>query len=541
MKHKFQGSTKVKRAQLQALRGEFEILRMKEDESVNDYFGRVLATVNKMKIQGETMEQRIVVEKILRSMTRKFNYVVCAIEESNDVETLSIDELQGSLLVHEQKMKPVKEEEQALKAASGERNSSSARGRGRGAKGNQGDNSQMNVTGRVLDSCSRRISLLSSKITGVRYGHLNFKGLKTLQQKNMVKGLPKIEDSNSVCSDCLTGKQHRESIPKTSNWKSARKLELIHSDICGPISPASNGNKRYLLTFIDDFSRKAWVYFLKDKSSAFDYFKKFRTMVEKECGEAIVCLRTDRGGEFNSHEFKDYCEENGIKRQLTAAYTPQQNGIAERKNRTIMEMVRSMLAGKDMPKMFWPEAVNWSIYVLNRSPAAALLDVTPEEAWSGIKSSVKHFKIFGCIAYSHVPDAHRRKLDDKSVKCIFLGISEESKAYRLYNPTTQKIVISRDVVFAELDKWKWNESSKSEESHLEDNDDATENNIEPEIEDNEEHEQNDRHVNDLSEHIGTSTSNLNQGRTRRPPSWHADYDTTMNEDDFIDEAAMNLI
>ncbi|MCH98477.1 retrovirus-related Pol polyprotein from transposon TNT 1-94, partial [Trifolium medium] len=138
MKHKFQGSTKVKRAQLQALRGEFETLRMKEDESVNDYFGRVLATVNKMKIQGETMEQRIVVEKILRSMTRKFNYVVCAIEESNNVETLSIDELQGSLLVHEQKMKPVKEEEQALKVAYGERNSSSARGRGRNTKGNQG-------------------------------------------------------------------------------------------------------------------------------------------------------------------------------------------------------------------------------------------------------------------------------------------------------------------------------------------------------------------------------------------------------------------
>jgi hypothetical protein len=110
MARKYQGSTKVKRAQLQALKGEFEMLRMKEKETVNDYFAKVLATVNKMKIQGERREERIVVEKILRSMGVKFNYVVCAIEESNNIETLSIDELQGSLLVHEQKMKPVKEE-----------------------------------------------------------------------------------------------------------------------------------------------------------------------------------------------------------------------------------------------------------------------------------------------------------------------------------------------------------------------------------------------------------------------------------------------
>jgi hypothetical protein len=110
MARKYQGSTKVKRAQLQALKGEFEMLRMKEKETVSDYFAKVLATVNKMKIQGERREERIVVEKILRSMGVKFNYVVCAIEESNNIETLSIDELQGSLLVHEQKMKPVKEE-----------------------------------------------------------------------------------------------------------------------------------------------------------------------------------------------------------------------------------------------------------------------------------------------------------------------------------------------------------------------------------------------------------------------------------------------
>jgi transposase InsO family protein len=196
----------------------------------------------------------------------------------------------------------------------------------------------------------------------------------------MVRGLPKIEESNHVCSDCLIGKQHRESIPKSTNWKSSKILELIHSDICGPITPASNGNRRYILTFIDDFSRKTWAYILIEKSGALECFKKFRSMVEKESEQVICCLRTDRGGEFNSLDFRKYCEDNGIKRQLTAAYTPQQNGIAERKNRTIMDMVRSMLACREVPKEFWPEAVNWAIYILNRSPTTALNDITPEEA-----------------------------------------------------------------------------------------------------------------------------------------------------------------
>jgi hypothetical protein len=210
-----------------------------------------------------------------------------------------------------------------------------------------------------------------------RYGHLNFKSLIHLQQKNMVRGLPKLEDSKQVCSDCLIGKQHRDSIPKTSNWSSTRRLELVHSDICGPITPASNSNSRYILTFIDDFSRKTWIYFLLNKSSALDQFKNFRSMIEKETGEVIACLRTDRGGEFTSIDFRNYCEENEIKRQLTAAYAPQQNGIAERKNRTLLDMVRSMISSKNIPKSFWAEAVNWANYVLNRSPTAAISDVTP--------------------------------------------------------------------------------------------------------------------------------------------------------------------
>lgn len=171
--------------------------------------------------------------------------------------------------------------------------------------------------------------------------------------------------------------------------------------------------------------------------------------MENETGFPIKCLRTDRGGEFTSIEFNKFCMENGIKRQLTNAYTPQQNGVAERKNRTIMNMVRAMLSEKGIPKPFWEEAVNWSNYVLNKCPTFAVKNITPEEAWSGKKPSVDHFRVFGCIAHVHVPKVQRTKLDNRSCICIFLGVSEESKGYRLYNHVSKKVMVSKDVIFEE--------------------------------------------------------------------------------------------
>lgn len=179
-----------------------------------------------------------------------------------------------------------------------------------------------------------------------RYEHLGYIGLKLQQSKNMVQGLPQLEKLNFTCVDCLAGKQNRSDIPKQSQWRASGTLELIHADICGPIEPISNSEKRYLLCFIDDFSRKGWVHLLSQKSEALECFKLFKTYVEKETGECIKCLRTDRGGEFNSYEFKPFCEKEDIKRQLINAYTSHQNGVAERKNRTIMNMVRCMLIAK---------------------------------------------------------------------------------------------------------------------------------------------------------------------------------------------------
>jgi transposase InsO family protein len=269
----------------------------------------------------------------------------------------------------------------------------------------------------------------------------------------MVKGLPQIEESDERCVSCLAGKQHRDSIPKQANWRASAKLELVHSDICGPINPQSNSGNRYFMTFTDDYSRKTWVYLLKEKSAAFEIFKNFKALVEKESGCSIQCLRSDRGGEYTSNSFIEYCRDEGIKRQLTAAYTPQQNGVSERKNRTLLNMVRSMINARNVPKRFWPEAVKWANHVMNRSPTLSVKNITPEEAWSGVKPAVHYFRTFGCIAHVHINDVQRKKLDAKSKRCVLLGISDESKAYKLYDPVDKKIIVSRDVVFEETKGW----------------------------------------------------------------------------------------
>lgn len=142
-------------------------------------------------------------------------------------------------------------------------------------------------------TCFQATSHEDAQLWHHRFGHLNFKGLRTLQYKKMVGGLPSLKTPAKVCEDCIVGKQHRESIPKKSHWRATQKLQLIHADICRPMKPESNSRKRYLITFIDDFSRKCWVYFLSKKTEAFGMFKNFKHFVEKESGALLCCLRTD--------------------------------------------------------------------------------------------------------------------------------------------------------------------------------------------------------------------------------------------------------
>ena len=183
-----------------------------------------------------------------------------------------------------------------------------------------------------------------------RLGHMSEKGLHILAKKALI---PFTKGNNlNPCDYCLFGKHHRVSFSKSSKRKS-NILELVYSDVCGPLEMESLGGNRYFFTFIDDASRKVWVYLLKTKDQVYQFFQKFHALVERETENFVKCLRTNNGGEYTSKEFRNYCSAHGIGHEKTVPGTPQHNGVAERMNRTIVEKVRCMLKMAKLPKVFW--------------------------------------------------------------------------------------------------------------------------------------------------------------------------------------------
>jgi hypothetical protein len=228
------------------------------------------------------------------------------------------------------------------------------------------------------------------------------------------------------------------------------RLELIHTDICGPISPASMSGKRFFLTFVDDTTRMSDIYFLEKKSEVMEKFLEYKNKVEKQTGSKIKRLRSDNGGEFLGKEFTTYLKSEGITHELTNVYSPEQNGIAERLNRTINDKVRCMLGNSGLPKAFWVEAVRTANFVRNISPCRTCDDMTPAELWNGYKPNISFLKIFGCTGYATIPKVkHNWKFGQRALKLVFLGYSIDRKGYRLWNPSNKQIVDSRDVKFDE--------------------------------------------------------------------------------------------
>ncbi|KAK0570626.1 hypothetical protein LWI29_004072 [Acer saccharum] len=205
---------------------------------------------------------------------------------------------------------------------------------------------------------------------------------------------------------------------RTFSAKGARATEclgLIHTDVCGPMSIQARGGYEYFITFTDDYSRFGYVY-LMHKSDAFDMFKAFKAEVENQLEKHIKILRSDRGGEYLSGEFQQYLIDNGIVSQFSAPGTPQQNGVAERRNRTLLDMVRSMLSYSTLPISFWGYALQTAIYILNDVPSKSV-PKTPHELWTGRKPSLQHLRIFGCPA--HVLKGKTEKMESRS-KHVYL-------------------------------------------------------------------------------------------------------------------------
>jgi transposase InsO family protein len=233
-----------------------------------------------------------------------------------------------------------------------------------------------------------------------RLCHHHLAGIKKLSSGNLVTGfkLDSQVNPDPVCEACKAGKMHADPFP-ISTSRTSKPLQLVHSDVHGPMKVPTHQGYRYWVTFIDDFSRFKAVYLLKQKSETFAAFKQFKAWAENVTGARLGTLRDDKGGEYMSGESGAFCIEHGIQRQHTVRNRPQQNGVAERSNRTMEEGVVSMLYESGMPTPFWGEALAAFIHTSNRLSTSALPDMTPHEAFHGSKPDLSRLRVWGCTAY----------------------------------------------------------------------------------------------------------------------------------------------
>jgi transposase InsO family protein len=285
-----------------------------------------------------------------------------------------------------------------------------------------------------------------------RLGHLSLPAVK--RACSVVEGmeLQARSPSNCICEACILGKMSRRPFSKESGQRPVtRPLELIHTDVVGPIHTQSRKGFRYFIMFTDDATRYTYVYFLRHKSEATAIFKQFKAEVEKIHGLPIIRVRMDGGGEYSSDELLAFLRKEGIQVEPSAPYTPQQNGTSERCNRTVMDPARSMLKHAGMPNSFWADAVKVAVYIKNRLPTRALPDTTPFEAWHGTgkKPDLSHLRVFGSLAYAWTSPATRKKLDDRAKKAILIGYTATTQQYLLYDIASRREFLARDIQFNE--------------------------------------------------------------------------------------------
>lgn len=287
-----------------------------------------------------------------------------------------------------------------------------------------------------------------------RLGHISRNRVERLVSDGILDSL---DFTNfGVCIDCIKGKQTK--IKKLGANRTTDVLELIHTDICGPFPTASWNGQQYFISFIDDYSRYGYLFLIHEKSQSLDVFKNFKAEVENQLSKRIKCVRSDRGGEYYGRydgsgeqrpgPFAQFLEECGIVPQYTMPGSPSMNGVAERRNRTLKDMVRSMISHSTLPDSLWGEALKTAAYILNRVPTKATAK-TPYELWTGKKPSLKHFHIWGCPAEARPYRPHEKKLDSKTVSSYFIGYSERSRGYKFYDPTLRSIFETGTATFFE--------------------------------------------------------------------------------------------
>ncbi|GJY31458.1 putative ribonuclease H-like domain-containing protein [Tanacetum coccineum] len=283
-----------------------------------------------------------------------------------------------------------------------------------------------------------------------RLGHVNFKNLNKLVKGNLVRGLPlKIFQNDHTCVACQKGKQHKASCKAKSVSSISQPLQLLHMDLFGPTSVRSLNHKTYFLVITDDFSRFSWVFFLRTKDETSGILKDFIRQIENQLNQKVKTIRCDNGTEFKNRDFIEFCGSKGIKREYSNARTPQQNGVAERKNKTLIKAARTMLADSFLPNTFWAEAVSTACYVLNRVLVTKPQNKTPYELIIGKIPIISYIRPFGCHVTILNTIDHLGKFEGKSDEGFLVGNSLQSKAFRVYNLETKRVEENLHITFLE--------------------------------------------------------------------------------------------
>ncbi|GJU55339.1 retrotransposon protein, putative, ty1-copia subclass [Tanacetum coccineum] len=284
-----------------------------------------------------------------------------------------------------------------------------------------------------------------------RLSHLNFDYINLLSKKDVVIGLPKLKYvKDQLCSSCEVSKAKRSSFKSKTVPSSKGRLNLLHMDLCGPMRVASINGKKYILVIVDDYSRYTWTLFLRSKDETPEVLKDFLTMIQRNLQAPVISVRTDRGTEFLNKTLNAFFKEEGIEHQTSTPRTPEQNGVVERRNRTLVEAARTMLSASKLPLFFWAEAIATACYTQNRSIIIPTHEKTAYHIINDRKPSIKHLHIFGCTCYLTRDGENLDKMKEKGDSCILVGYSTQSKGYRVYNKRTRLIVESIHLRFDEF-------------------------------------------------------------------------------------------
>ncbi|GJY12812.1 retrovirus-related pol polyprotein from transposon TNT 1-94 [Tanacetum coccineum] len=284
-----------------------------------------------------------------------------------------------------------------------------------------------------------------------RLSHLNFDTINLLSKNNIVNGLPKLKFvKDHLCSSCELGKAKRKSFHTKTTPSSKRRLQLLHMDLCGPMRVESINGKKYVLVIVDDYSRYTWTHFLRSKDETPGVLIDFLTLVQRGLHAQVTTVRTDKGTEFLNKTLHAYFAKEGIRHETSTARTPEQNGVVERRNRTLVEAARTMLSAAKVPLFFWAEAIATACFTQNRSLVIPRHEKTPYHIINARKPSVKFFHIFGSLCYIVRDGENLDKMKEKGDACIFVGYSTKSKAYRVFNKRTRIIIETIHVNFDKL-------------------------------------------------------------------------------------------